>query len=259
MKKKILIIGLLLLLVITIGYAILNVTLKIKGSAVIGNASFNIHFANVLLAEDQKLIRVGLKSLFENDIEISKEAQTGKEAIEIFRTSKPDVVLMDIGLPDMSGIEATKRILEIDPNAKVIILTAHLSEDEVLNALHAGACAYALKDICTDTLKMVIKTVYEGAMWLDPKVVPILREKNSGVIPPRQMSRAMFKEQHANLTQREYEVLKLVVDGLSNSEIAEALTISEHTAKAHVCSILQKMCVNDRVQAAVKAVKEGMV
>ena len=216
---------------------------------------------NVLLTEDQKLIRVGLKSLFEgqNEIEVTSEAQSGKEAVEKFRTDHPDVVVMDIGLPDISGIEATKRILEINNKAKVIILTSHLSEAEVIDALHAGACAYAMKDISTDILKMVIKTVMEGAMWLDPKVVPILREKNCGVIPPRQMSRAMFKEQHANLTQREYEVLKLVVEGLSNHEIAEELTISDHTAKAHVCNIIQKLVVDDRTQAAVKALKEGLV
>ncbi len=216
---------------------------------------------NVLLVEDQKLIRVGLKSLFEdqNNIIVSSEAQTGKEAVEKFKTVHPDVVVMDIGLPDISGIEATKRILEINNKAKVIILTSHLSEQEVLDSLHAGACAYAMKDISTDVLKMVIKTVTEGAMWLDPQVVPILREKNCGVIPPRQMSRAMFKEQHANLTQREYEVLKLVVEGLSNNEIAQELTISEHTAKAHVCNIIQKLVVDDRTQAAVKALKEGLV
>lgn len=216
---------------------------------------------NVLLVEDQKLIRVGLISLFEgqDEIVVSSEAESGKEAVEKYRLNKPDVVLMDIGLPDISGIEAAKRIIEQNSKAKIVILTAHLSEQEVLDALHAGACAYALKDINTDTLKMVIKTVYEGAMWLDPKVVPILREKNCGVIPPRQMSRAMFKEQHANLTQREYEVLKLVVDGLSNSEIAQELTISEHTAKAHVCNIIQKLVVDDRTQAAVKALKEGLV
>ncbi len=216
---------------------------------------------NVLLVEDQKLIRVGLKSLFEgqNEIEVSSEAQNGREAVEKFKTSHPDVVVMDIGLPDISGIEATKKILEINNKAKVIILTSHLSEQEVMDALHAGACAYAMKDINTEILKMVIKTVVEGAMWLDPQVVPILREKNCGVIPPRQMSRAMFKEQHANLTQREYEVLKLVVDGLSNNEIAQELTISEHTAKAHVCNIIQKLVVDDRTQAAVKALKEGLV
>ncbi len=215
----------------------------------------------ILLVEDQKLIRVGLKSLFEgqDEIIVASEAQSGKEAVEKFRIEHPDVILMDIGLPDISGINTAKKILEIDSKAKIIILTSHLSEQEIMDALHAGACAYVLKDISTDYLKMIIKTVREGAMWLDPQVVPILREKNCGIIPPRQMSRAMFKEQHANLTQREYEVLKLVVDGLSNSEIAQELTISEHTAKAHVCNIIQKLVVDDRTQAAVKALKEGLV
>ena len=216
---------------------------------------------NILLVEDHKLMRVGLKSLFEEleGLEVVSEAQTGKEAIEKYKIVHPDVILMDIGLPDISGIEATKKILELNGNAKVIMLTSHISEQEVLDSLHAGACAYVMKDINIEVLKMIIKTVKDGAMWLDPQVVPILREKNCGVVPPRQMSRAMFKEQHANLTQREYEVLKLVVDGKSNNEIAQELTISEHTAKAHVCNIIQKLVVDDRTQAAVKALKEGLV
>lgn len=215
----------------------------------------------ILLVEDHKLMRVGLKSLFEEhkELEVISEAQSGKEAIENYKISHPDVVLMDLGLPDISGIEATKRIIENSGNAKIIILTSHLSEQEVMDALHAGACAYVMKDINIEILKMIIRTVKDGAMWLDPQAVPILREKNCGVIPPRQMSRAMFKEQHANLTQREYEVLKLVVDGKSNNEIAQELTISEHTAKAHVCNIIQKLVVDDRTQAAVKALKEGLV
>ena len=160
----------------------------------------------ILLVEDHKLMRVGLKSLFEEhkELEVISEAQSGKEAIENFKISHPDVVLMDIGLPDMSGIEAAKKILELNNNAKIIMLTSHLSEQEVMDSLHAGACAYVMKDINIEILKMIIRTVKEGAMWLDPQAVPILREKNCGVIPPRQMSRAMFKEQHANLTQREY-------------------------------------------------------
>lgn len=215
----------------------------------------------ILLVEDHKLMRVGLKSLFEEhkELDVISEAQSGKEAIENYKISHPDVVLMDIGLPDMSGIEAAKKILENNSSAKVIILTSHLSEQEVIDSLHAGACAYVMKDINIEILKMIIRTVKDGAMWLDPQAVPILREKNCGVIPPRQMSRAMFKEQHANLTQREYEVLKLVVDGKSNNEIAQELTISEHTAKAHVCNIIQKLVVDDRTQAAVKALKEGLV
>ncbi len=215
----------------------------------------------ILLVEDHKLMRVGLKSLFDElkDIEVVSEAESGKEALEKYKIMHPDIVLMDIGLPDISGIETTKRIVETNPNAKIIMLTSHLSEQEVIDSLHAGACAYVLKDINIEILRMIIKTVKEGAMWLDPQVVPILREKNCGVIPPRQMSRAMFKEQHSNLTQREYEVLKLVVDGKSNNEIAQELTISEHTAKAHVCNIIQKLVVDDRTQAAVKALKEGLV
>lgn len=215
----------------------------------------------ILIVEDHKLMRVGLKSLFEEfpEINIIGEAQSGKDALEMIKISKPDVVLMDIGLPDMSGIEATKKILSQFEDVKVIMLTSHISEQEILDSLAAGANAYVMKDINTEILVMVIKTVKEGALWLDPKVVPIIREKNAGIIPQKQLSRASFKAQHSNLTEREYEVLKLVVDGKSNSEIAKELTISEHTAKAHVCNIIQKMVVDDRTQAAVKALKEGLV
>ena len=215
----------------------------------------------VLLVEDHKLMRVGLKSLFEDqkEIEIISEAESGKEAVNNYKSFRPDVVLMDIGLPDFSGIEAVKKIIEINQNAPIVMLTSHLSEPEVIESLQAGARAYVMKDINIEVLKMIIKTVKDGAMWLDPQVVPILRDKNCGIVPPRQMSRAMFKEQHANLTQREYEVLKLVVDGKSNNEIAQELMISEHTAKAHVCNIIQKLVVDDRTQAAVKALKEGLV
>ena len=139
------------------------------------------------------------------------------------------------------------------------MLTSHITEDEVLNSLQAGASAYVIKDISTDFLMTVIKMVKKGAMWLDPQIVPFIRDKNSGVIPARQLSRSIFKERHSNLTQREYEVLKLIVDGQSNSDIAKTLTISEHTAKAHVCNIIQKLVVDDRTQAAVKALKEGLV
>lgn len=215
----------------------------------------------VLIVEDHKLMRVGLKSLFDGypEISIVAEAETGKEAMEKARAYKPDVILMDIGLPDINGIEVTKKILEQFNNMKIIMLTSHITEKEVLDSLAAGANAYIMKDINTEVLMMVIKTVKEGAIWLDPKVAPIIREKNSGVIPQRQMSRANFKAQHSNLTEREYEVLKLVVDGKSNNDIARILTISEHTAKAHVCNIIQKMVVDDRTQAAVKALKEGLV
>ena len=215
----------------------------------------------LLLVEDHKLMRVGLKSLFEEhgELDVISEADTGAQAVDKFKTTHPDVVLMDIGLPDMTGVEATKKILEENSDAKVIMLTSHISKDEVSDSLQAGACAYVMKDINTDILKMIIKTIKDGAMWLDPLAVPFIRDKNCAMFPQRQMSRATFREQHSNLTQREYEVLKLVVDGKSNNEIAEELTISSHTAKAHVCNIIQKLLVDDRTQAAVKALKEGLV
>ncbi len=215
----------------------------------------------IMLVEDQKLMRVGIKSLFEDsdNMEIIKETETAKEAIESARILKPDVVLMDIGLPDMSGIDAAKKILSDNKKIKIIMLTSHTTEKEVMDSLMAGASAYIMKDFDTESFLMIVKTVNDGAMWLDPQVVPYIRDKNSGVIPAKQVTRAAFREQHSNLTQREYEVLKLVVDGKSNYEIAQILTISEHTAKAHVCNIIQKLVVDDRTQAAVKALREGLV
>ena len=214
----------------------------------------------ILLVEDQKLMRIGIKSLFSDypELSIIGEAVNGKEAVEKAKLIKPDIILMDIGLPDISGIDACKQILEYNNNIKVIMLTSHISDSELTSSLCAGASAYVIKDISTDFLMSVIKMVKAGAMWIDPHVVPFIRDKNS-VIPSRQLSRSAFKEHHSNLTQREYEVLKLVVDGQSNSQIAKTLTISEHTAKAHVCNIIQKLVVDDRTQAAVKALKEGLV
>ncbi|MBE7702949.1 MAG: response regulator transcription factor [Cyanobacteria bacterium SIG28] len=215
----------------------------------------------ILLVEDQKLMRIGIKSLFCDypEMDVIAEAENGKDAIEKCKLNKPDIVLMDLGLPDINGIEATKQILEHNNNIKIIILTSHTSEEEVTASLQAGASAYVIKDIATDFLMNVIKMIKAGAMWLDPHIVPFIRDKNCGIIPARQLSRSVFKERHSNLTQREYEVLKLIVDGQSNSDIAKTLTISEHTAKAHVCNIIQKLVVDDRTQAAVKALKEGLV
>ncbi len=216
---------------------------------------------SILMVEDHKLLRVGLKSLFNDtsDIKVIAEADNGKDAIEKAKVTKPDIILMDIGLPDISGIEAAKRILDVNPTQKIIMLTSHINEKEVMESLNTGAFAYVIKDINTEILIMVIKTVNQGAIWLDPQIVPLIRDKSSCFIPPKQTSRAAFRAQHANLTEREYEVLKLVVDGQSNAEIADTLTISEHTAKAHVCNIIQKLVVDDRTQAAVKAIKEGLV
>ena len=216
---------------------------------------------SILMVEDHKLMRVGLRSLLEecHNISVIGEVETGKDAINKAKILKPDVIMLDIGLPDMSGIDVIRRILLENPNQKIMVLTSHLEEKEIMDALNLGVFAYVLKDINTEFLINVIISVNHGAIWLDPQIVPIIRDKSSCFIPQKQTTRAAFRAQHANLTEREYEVLKLVVDGQSNAEIATTLTISEHTAKAHVCNIIQKLVVDDRTQAAVKAIKEGLV
>ena len=140
---------------------------------------------SILMVEDHKLLRAGLRSLFDetDDISLIAEAETGKEAVEKTKLLKPDVVLMDIGLPDISGIEATKRILANDVNQKVMMLTSHINEKEVMDSLSAGAYAYVLKDINTELLTMVIKSIKDGAIWLDPQIVPLIRDKSSCFIP----------------------------------------------------------------------------
>lgn len=216
----------------------------------------------ILLADDHKLIRVGLKSLFSKyeDMAVISEAESGKEAVEKIKTQNPDVAILDLILGDITGIEVVKKIQNDNVNTKIMILTSHIKDTDVADSLKAGVNAYVLKDINSETLAMIVRTISEGAIWLDPKAVEILRNSaTSTPIPQKSTSRASFKAQHSNLTEREYEVLKLVVDGKSNLEIAKILNISEHTSKAHVCNIIQKLLVDDRTQAAVKAIKEGLV
>lgn len=215
----------------------------------------------IMLVEDHKLIRVGIKTVFDetDGYEVVAEAQNGKEAVEKASSTRPDIILLDVGLPDMNGVTVIKKLQNNEIDSKIIILSSDESSQEVDKCLSLGVYAYVIKDINTEMLLYIVRSVNEGAMWLDPKIVPALRNKSDNIIPKKQTSRAMFRNTHANLTQREYEVLKLVVDGKSNNEIANELCISEHTAKAHVCNIIQKLVVDDRTQAAVKALKEGIV
>ena len=216
---------------------------------------------SVIIVEDFKLTRVGLRCALNSndDINVVAESDNAVDGLKLIERHNPDIVLMDLGLAGMNGIEATIKIREMNPKIMVIALTSHDREEEVISALSAGAMAYCLKDIDPQKLADVIRDVKNGVCWLDPVIarkvldsfpkqetLGILREKNS-------------EEGRVPLTEREFEVLKHLVEGKSNTVIAKELIVSVHTAKAHVCSILQKMCVNDRVQAAVKAVKEGLV
>jgi len=215
----------------------------------------------VAIVEDFKLTRVGLRCALNanEDINVVAECEDASVGLQAIAREKPDVVLMDLGLPGMNGIEATVKVKEIAPKTKIIALTSHDREDEVVAALSSGASAYCLKDIDPDKLANVIRDVNEGVCWIDPMVSQLAlnsfpKVENIGFLPNK-----MHDENMIPLTEREYEVLRHLVTGKSNTEIAKELIVSVHTAKAHVCSILQKMCVNDRVQAAVKAVKEGLV
>ena len=215
----------------------------------------------VIIIEDYKLTRVGLRYAL-NEIEninVVAEAQNAESGLELIKSEHPDVVLMDLGLPGINGLEATLKVKEISPNTKVIILTSHDREEEVIAALSSGAMAYCLKDIDPTKLADVIRDVKSGVCWLDPVIARKVLDSF-----PKQETIGILKDKSSEegrvpLTEREFEVLKHLVEGKSNTEIAKELIVSVHTAKAHVCSILQKMCVNDRVQAAVKAVKEGLV
>lgn len=215
----------------------------------------------LMLVDDHKLFRCGIKSLFEksNNVCVVAEASSGKEGISKILAQSPDVVLLDLELGDINGLDLIDKVSKEKPNVKFAILTSHVNEHVINKAMKMGIYGYILKDINSELLDMIVTSVSKGSMWIDKKVVQILRELNPNVIPNSQITRSTFKSTHANLTAREYEVLKLVVDGLSNHQIAQKLCISEHTSKAHVCNIIQKLVVDDRTQAAVKAIKEGIV
>ncbi len=215
----------------------------------------------IMIADDHKLIRVGLKNSLEKngDMIVLCEAECGKEAISKFKTHDIDVAIIDLVLGDISGVDVIKQLIEIKPDTGIVALTSQLRDQDVLNSIQNGALAYVLKDVSSDILDLIVRSVCRGSMWLDKRAVNALKYAKSGLIPQKTSSRASFRACHNNLTEREYEVLKLVVDGKSNQEIADELNISEHTSKAHVCSIIQKLVVDDRTQAAVKAVKEGLV
>lgn len=218
---------------------------------------------SILIVEDHTLTRFGLKTALEalDHVRYVVEAEDGETAIDLAKQHKPDVILMDLGLPGINGIEATKAIKSFDSGIKVIILTSHNSQEEVWSALSAGANAYCMKDIEPDRLIHVIDSVHDGAAWLDPAIADtVLKEiTTKKKSTPVQGPMSEGAEGRIPLTDRELEVLRLIVDGYSNAEISEKLFVSIHTAKAHVCNILQKLSVDDRTQAAIKALKDGLV
>ena len=212
----------------------------------------------VMLVEDHKLLRVGLKSLFSEfkEIEIIAEAQNGKDSIEKAKIYKPDVILMDIGLPDINGVEATAEIRKTNKEVKIIILTSHCEKEEVLACLNSGINAYCTKDIKPDKLSNVINDVLSGSMYFDSAVSKYVLQQTSN---KSENTKTVSIKDCYNLTQQEKRVLLLLSSGLSNQQIAKKLDLSVNTIKVHVCSVLQKMNVEDRTQAAIKAIRENII
>ncbi len=216
----------------------------------------------VLLVEDHELYRMGLSMLLDNadGISLIAEASDGLDGIKKARETGPDVILMDIGLPEIDGIEATQRIKDFNQNVKILIFTSRDSENDVFEAFKAGADGYIMKGATPEQTISAIKSVYEGIGWIDPNIAKMVFSNLQRPVQKTVVNSEFKRGSNAyGLTERELDVLELMVEGLSNPQIADKLVITKATAKAHVHSILQKLCVSSRTQATVTAMKEGLV
>jgi DNA-binding NarL/FixJ family response regulator len=235
----------------------------------------------ITLIEDHDLTRVGMKTALQqrDGFQVVGEAATGMDGLKMLTTVKPDVAIVDIGLPDIDGVELTRRFrqaqaqMEDEPNTRVLILTLQDNEDVVLAAFAAGADSYCMKDVSLDQLVEALRITQEGNSWIDPAIARIvlrqtrptqpaiedaLTEDNLVAISAAEPEYNQIIEAYP-LTERELEVLQLIVDGCSNAVIAEKLYITVGTVKTHVRNILNKLCADDRTQAAVRALRSGLV
>lgn len=206
----------------------------------------------VLFVDDHEMVRIGVSSYLsaQPDIEVIAEAENGRIGVELALSLRPDIILMDLVMIEMDGIEATKRIIEEWPEAKVIIVTSYLDDEKVYPALEAGAKSYMLKTSKASEIANAIRATYQGQIILEPevtgKMMQKMRQKN-GPLP------------HEELTGRELEILLLMAEGKSNQEIAEQLFIALRTVKTHVSNILSKLDAHDRTQAVIYAFKHSLI
>jgi DNA-binding NarL/FixJ family response regulator len=199
----------------------------------------------VMFVDDHFLLRIGLAASLsvEQDISVVAEASDGESAISLFRQHRPDITVMDWRLPGLSGVETTAAILQEFPEARIVMLSIYDGEEDIYRAMQAGALGYLLKSVKRETLLEAIRAVHAGKRFMQPEVASRLAERVA----------------HTELSEREEEVLRLIVKGRSNKEIASALFLAEITVKIHVSSILNKLCVQDRTQAATVAIQRGLV
>jgi len=213
----------------------------------------------VLLADDHLVVLKGITVFLDQEgFEIVGEAANGAEAVELAEQLKPDIVLMDIHMPHMDGIEACRAIIGKCPAAKVIFFTSSIEPALVTEALRAGASGYMLKHAEPEQLAEAIRGVHKGIIQLHPDLMPILLQKRNAAPEADDMTEAQAAYAIESLTRRESEVLELITQGLSNKDIAERLVVAEKTVKTHVSSILSKLHLTDRTQAALFAVRAGI-
>lgn len=217
---------------------------------------------SIVLVEDHELTRQGMAYGLSKQpgFQIVAQAEDGQEAVRLVELHQPHIVLMDIVMPVLNGIKATESIKKRFPDVKVLMLTSHSDQPKVLEAFSAGADGYCMKDVKTERLCHIIEMVVDGGVWLDPAIAGFILK----VMPLVSESIAKSDEQEKNrqdidLTAREKEILSLVAEGLNNKDIAERLSISLFTVKNHVSSIIQKLSVDDRTQAAILALKSGLI
>ncbi|MBG9768455.1 response regulator [Bacillus vallismortis] len=207
----------------------------------------------IIIADDHHVVRKGLRFFFatQNDIEVAGEAATGTEALRIIEETKPDLVLMDLSMPEMDGIQAIKKAVQQFPGINIIVLTSYSDQDHVIPALQAGAKAYQLKDTEPEELLKTLRQVHAGQYKLSPAIMP-------HVLTHMRKQHDPAKEKFYQLKRREKDVLNEIANGKSNKEIAAALFISEKTVKTHVSNLLAKLEVADRTQAALFVVKYNL-
>jgi DNA-binding NarL/FixJ family response regulator len=208
----------------------------------------------LVLVDDHTMLRHGLRQLLRDQgFDVVGEASNGRAGVLLVQELKPDVVVMDLDMPQMNGIDATRAIVESDPGARVLMLTISTDDEDVLEALSAGACGYILKTATPEETVRAIEAAHAGDSTISPRVATRLVER------VRDTAARPAASVPTTLTAREREILRLIVDGRENSEIAEILVISPATAKNHVAHVLDKLGMHNRVQAAVYAVRSGLV
>ena len=206
----------------------------------------------LMLADDHKMLREGLRrSMVERGFDVVGEARDGAEAVELANSLRPDVILMDVSMPEIDGVEATRQIRERQPDVRIVMLTMHADQDVLADAIRAGANGYLVKDCSTDEIASAIETVAGGETALSPRLAASMLAEVR-----RQEDQA---EQTRVITKREEEVLQHIADGCSTPEVAERLYISQKTVKNHLASIYQKLDARDRTQAVLQAVRMGIV